>query len=156
MRHTALITLTAVLLVFATTLPLQAQGWRYRTDSDAERVAELAQELETIAADISTQFERNNRRPSWAETRVMADLQRLQERASSFHGEAENALGESRYARDAILRDDFRALERAFFNVAESLPLIRPRGYVDQGMERIYDLMSDISRYSGYRGVDSQ
>lgn len=163
MRRTTMI---AAVLALSLVPALQAQTWGgrgqdrrgypYPNSGQLDRVAALVSELENTATYIHRQFERNNRRPDRAEARVIADLHELNERASRLRSQLtgygdgyRNGYGnrqDRRYGTDAFVR-----VEEAFFDLSDSLRYIRPRGYVDQGMDRIYDLMNQLGRYYGRR-----
>ncbi|HEX9942015.1 MAG TPA: hypothetical protein VGG03_08365 [Thermoanaerobaculia bacterium] len=153
MRRTTVI--TAALLALSLAPALQAQRWgdrdsnryRYPQSGQMERVAVLAHEIEDVAASIHRQAARNNRRPDRDVARVLADLHQLEERADHFHGQVESYRQDPRHT-----RDDFAALEEAFYETADSLRYIQPRPYIDRGMDRIYDLMNELSRYYGRSG----
>jgi NTP pyrophosphatase (non-canonical NTP hydrolase) len=119
---------------------------RYRGDS--RRTEAIVREIEQTAAAMHREYERNNRRPDRDEARVAATLHELHEeayelaRGSRYSG---NYRGGSRHDRG------FDGLVRAFDEVAESLERIRPRPYVDRGMDRIWSLMSELDRYNGGR-----
>lgn len=119
---------------------------RYRGDSRSERVAEIAHEIENTAAAIHREYERNNRRPNRNEARVAGTLHELHEQADRFHREIEG------YRRDSQRSTrGYDGLLRAFDDAAYSLDSIRQRPYVDRGMERIWNLMSELERYYGRR-----
>jgi hypothetical protein len=169
--------LTACLLALALAPALQAQmrGYpppdTYRNpypDSGRwNRIAALANELEDTATYIHREFERNNRRPNRAEARVAADLHELNAQAARLRAQIEGYGYQDGYGyrdrygnRDGYGyrqdrrygRDDFARLEEAFFDLSDSLRYIRPRPYVDRGMDRIYELMNALGRYYGRSG----
>ncbi|HEY9420155.1 MAG TPA: hypothetical protein VIW92_01985 [Thermoanaerobaculia bacterium] len=159
MRRTALFAATT-LLALSLAPALEAQYRRYpdrdRYDRDrygydrgqSGRIAELAREIDEAATYIYHEAARNNRRPNRAEARVLADLRQLDQRAEQFRyraaGYSRGASQTSRY---------FAALEGAFFETAESLRYIEERSYIERGMDRIYTLLNEVSRYydRGYR-----
>lgn len=155
MRRTLFVT-TLLALTLAPALEAQHRGYpdrgRYddrRGYSDRgrnDRIAVLARELQETANYVYREAARNNRRPSRAEARVLTDLYQLQQQADRFYYEV-------RDRRPGSSGRDFAALESAFFQTANSLRYIRSRSYIDQGMDRIYSLMTDMSRYydRGYR-----
>jgi len=156
--------IAAALLTLSLAPVLQAQTWRgrdqdrygYPNSGQWDRLAVLVSELENTATYIHRQFERNNRRPNRAEARVIGDLHELNARASllrrqltGYGGGYRDGYGnrqDRRHGADAFVR-----VEEAFFDLSDSLRYIRPRGYVDQGMDRIYDLMNQLGRYYGRR-----
>ena len=119
---------------------------RYRGDS--RRVDAVAREIEQTAAAMHREYTRNNRRPDRDEARVAATLQELHEEASQL------ARGSGRYSgsynnRGSRSGNGYDGLLRAFDEVAYSLDRIARRPYVDQGMDRIWSLMSELDRYYG-------
>lgn len=163
MRSTPFVTTAALLLGFATVALAQHRdgdrnhrddyryrdGYddRYRDDFQSERVAAIAHEIERTAAAMHGHYERNNRRPDRSEAQVAAALHELHERADRFHREVESNHRDSRHSTPA-----YSGLLRAFDEVAYSLEHIRPRPYVDRGMDRIWSLTSELERYYGRRG----
>jgi len=155
--------LTALILALFLAPSLQAQrggyGPQYRyphsypNSGQWDRVAALAYELENTATYIHRQFERNNRRPDRAEARAISDLHELNVQAARFRRQVEGSGYRDDYGYRQDRRyggpNDFARLEEAFFSLSDSLRYIRPRGYVDQGMDRIYDLMNQLGRYYG-------
>ena len=166
------ITVFAALLVLSLAPALQAQGrgypsqdrYRYPSSGQWDRIAALARELENTATSIHRQYERNNRRPDRAEARVAADLHELNEQAARLHRQIEgrgyqdnygyrDGNRDNGYRQDRRYRDDgFARLEEAFFKLSDSLRYIQRRPYVDRGMDRIYDLMSELGGYYGRSG----
>lgn len=114
---------------------------RYRGDSRYGRVDDIAREIERTAAAMRREYDGNNRRPDRDEARVSAALRELHEEAYQL----------SRYSGNQ--RREYNGLARAFDRAADSLQRIRPRPYVDRGMERIWHLMSQLDRNYG-RGYD--
>lgn len=117
---------------------------RDRGRSRNERVAVIAHEIENTAAAMHREYERNNRRPDHSEARVAATLHELHEQADRFHREVESYRRGSRGSARS-----YEGLLRAFDEVAESLDHIRPRPYVDRGMDRIWSLVSELDRHYG-------
>lgn len=158
MRRTTVI--ATALLALSLAPALQAQRWgnrnddrhrdRYPSSGQMERVAVLAHEIDDTAHSILRQAERNNRRPDRDEARMLASLRALDRRTERFHDRVEG------YRRDPRrTADEFSALEAAFYEVEDALRYVQPRGYIDQGMARIHDLMNDLSRYYGRGGYGS-
>ena len=157
---------TALLLTLSLAPALQAQyrdnrgGYpdqdRYRNDSRYGRgqIDAVADELADVAYSIRREYERNNRRPDRGEARVLYGLRELDNRAHHFQSQVDYGNRGSRQNRHSD--DDFGALENAYFDLAESLRSISPRPYVDRGMDRIADLMRDLSRYYGRDGRDGR
>jgi hypothetical protein len=118
---------------------------RYRGDYRNGRVDDIAREIENTAAAIRREYERNNRRPDRDEARVAATLRELHEEAYQFSRSARS------YNRDSRRGRGYDGLLRAFDRAASSLERIRPRPYVDHGMDRIWSLMSELDRHYGGR-----
>ena len=161
MRRTAVIATALFALALAPALQAQSRGNRdsyrysYPNSGQMERVAILAHEIDDTATAIRRQAERNNRRPDRDEARMLADLRELDGRASRFHNQVES------YRRDPRgTADDFAALEDVFFRLGETLRYVNRRPYVDRGLDRIYPLMQELSRYYGRsddrRGYDQR
>jgi hypothetical protein len=122
-------------------------NWRYGTPSQewhADRVSALAHEIDETATNIRVQAERNNRRPDHAEARALGELNQLNQAASRFHEQVEH--NSASYSRT---RNDFAELISAYGQAVEALRSIRPRPYVDRGMNRIAADMNTISRFYG-------
>jgi hypothetical protein len=158
MRRTTFIATALLALSLAPALQAQRGGNRnddryrdrYPNSGQMERVAAIAREIDDTAHSILREAERNNRRPDRDEARMLASLRRLDERTERFSERV------GRYRRDPRrTADEFSALEAAFYRVEESLRHVEPRGYIDRGMTRIYDLMSDLSRFYGRNGYGS-
>lgn len=145
----------------------------YSNYGHGDRIAALAHELEDTATYIHREFERNNRRPNRAEAQVAAELHQLNEEAARLHALVEGRGDEDGYGyrdrygyRDPYGngngygyrqdrrygREEFARLEEAFFDLSDSMRYIRPRPYVDRGMDRIYALMNELGRYYGRGG----
>jgi hypothetical protein len=160
MRRTAALTLTLLAVVLAPALAAQTHkrderfadrrgdhaggGYPYPGVAHMDRVSRLAREIHETAAHIRHQYERNNRRPDWAERRAMLGLRDLDAQAARFHARVD---GYRRSPRHTVA--DFQRLERAFHGAARTLGAIAPRPYVDRGMDRIYGLMNEIARHYG-------
>ncbi|HSF40942.1 MAG TPA: hypothetical protein VLT87_14190 [Thermoanaerobaculia bacterium] len=157
MRSTTLIATAALALSLTSAAHAQWSNRypdRHSGYDRSGRVGSLAYEIEEIASSIHREAERNNRRPDRNEARVLADLHELEERAEEFR----NGLdGRDRHDRDRHdrYRDsrhdnrDFDQLVDAFYTTAESLRYIDRRPYIDRGMDRIYTLLGEVSRYYG-------
>lgn len=162
MRSVAPVTLTLLTLALAPALHAQwrgghdryedrrwdgdHRGYSYPGPAQVDRVARLAHEIHETSAYIHRKFERNNRRPDWAERRAMQALHELDEQAGHLHAEVETYRPNPRHT-----VNDFRRLEQAFYGALRPLEAIAARPYVDQGMERIYVLMNELARYYGRR-----
>lgn len=109
------------------------------------RMDAIAREIAQTAAAMHREYERNNRRPDRDEARVAAALHELHEEAYEF------ARSAGRYSRDSRRNHGYDGLLRAFDQTARSLEHIRPRPYVDRGMDRIWSLMSELDRHYGGR-----
>ena len=156
-RHTTPLILTAV-LALSLAPALQAQGYRqddrryddrysvYPDYRHMDRVSAIAHEIDQTATSIRREFERNNRRPDRAEARAIEQLRDLNRSADRFHDATES------YQRDPRrTARTFSTLESAFNDAARSMRRIPNRPYVDRGMERIYNLMSELGGYYGRR-----
>ena len=150
MRRTTVIAATLLTLSLAPALQAQNRDYRdqdrYRYDSRNDRNdrrTAIAHEIEDVAYSIRREYERNNRRPDREEARVLQDLRQLHSLAARFEDQADYRSNRRNAG------DEFAALEDAYFDLSESLRYISPRPYVDRGMDRIADLMSDLSRYYG-------
>jgi hypothetical protein len=122
---------------------------RYPDYGHMDRVSALAHEIDTTARSIYREAARNNRRPDRYEARMLDDLYQLYGQADRFHDQVESYRRNPR--RTAV---EFAELERAFNRLGETLRYVQPRGYIDRGMERIYRLMTELSRYYGRNGYD--
>ena len=154
MRSTLFATTAVLVLAFAGVAQAQYQDRyrdryddRYRGGSQNERVAFIAREIESTAAAMLREYDRNNRRPDRNEARVSATLHELYAQADRFQSEAGSYRRDSRYNARG-----YDGLLRAFDEVAYSLEHIRQRPYVDRGMERIWTLMSELDRFYGRQG----
>ena len=155
MRSTPLVT-AAVLALSLSTVAWGDDRWnnphgdqdRYdRSDRhDYGRVSQLAREIARTADSIHREYERNNRRPNRDEARVAVALHQLEDAATHFYSQVDgygNRQDSRRSSRD------FETLLRTFDATADTLRYIRPRPYVDRGMDRIWSLLSDMDRSYG-------
>jgi len=159
MRRTTMIAAALLALALAPALQAQYRGnyggnrdsYRnaYPNSGQMERVAALAHEIDDAATAIRRQAERNNRRPDRDEARMLSDLRELDGRASHFHRQVESYRQDPRHT-----ADDFAALEDAFFRLGDTLRYVNRRPYVDRGLDRIYGLMNELSRYYGRSSYD--
>lgn len=155
MRRSAVIATALFALALAPALQAQYRGNRdsyrysYPNTGQMERVAVLAHEIDDVATSIRRQAERNNRRPDRDEARMLADLRALDGRASHFHAQVESYRQDPRHT-----ADDFAALEESFFRLGETLRYVNRRPYIDRGLDRIYPLLNELSRYYGRSGDD--
>jgi hypothetical protein len=133
---------------------LQAQGY-YRNDGRStifpdvghlDRVSAIAHQIDETALSITRQYARNNRRPDRDEARALERLRDLSSTAGHFHDQVESYRRDPRHT-----ADDFARLEQAFYAADRSLSRIAPRPYVDNGMNRIHDLMNELGGYYGRR-----
>jgi hypothetical protein len=156
MRRTTAIAATLLTLSLAPALQAQYRDYRdrdqdrrydSRNDRNDRRTA-IAHEIEDVAYSIRREYERNNRRPDRDEARVLYGLRELHTRAARFEDQADYRSNRRNAG------DEFARLEETFFDLSESLRYISPRPYVDRGMDRIADLMSDLSRYYGRNDRD--
>jgi hypothetical protein len=114
-----------------------------------DRVAYLAHQLDDTARSIYRQAARSNRRPDQYEAQMLQDLNQLYGQAAHFHDEVENNRRNPRHT-----ANDFARLEQSFNQLGVTMQSVRPRPYIDRGMQRIYGLMTELSRYYGGRGYD--
>ena len=117
---------------------------QYRDRYDSGRVADLARQLDRTASYVHREFERNNRRPSRGEERVAVSLHELERQADRFYQQA----GGYGYRQGSADRD-FQRLLDAFYAAEESLRYVRPRGYVERGLDEIGGILSELTRYYG-------
>jgi hypothetical protein len=113
---------------------------------DSRRVAALAHEIEQTAYSIRREAERNNRRPNRWEARMLSALRELNQEANQFHAQVESRRYDNRSGRG------FEDLVQAYRETGYIVSRNDPRPYLDRGMERIGDLLSEISQSSGRRG----
>lgn len=160
MRSTTLIATAALALTL--TSAAHAQWNRYPDRGRSGSVPELAYEIEATATSIYREAARNNRRPDRDEARVLSNLRTLESRAREFRQEVRDSRWDDRrydrydrYDRRDNRRDyrenarDYDRLADAFYATAESLRYIERRPYIDRGMDRIYHLLGEVSRYYG-------
>jgi hypothetical protein len=107
---------------------------------DGEHTYTVAHEIDETASQMRREAERNNRRPDRRETRMLRALQQLDRTASRYHHQLENNRRGPRNT-----QSNFVALVRAFDDASEALRWVEPRPYLDRGMERIADLLTDMS-----------
>jgi hypothetical protein len=147
--------MTAALFALLLTPALQAQYRgdrypdRYPDSGRIDRVSALAHDLDVTARSIYREAARNNRRPDRYEAQMLDDLQQLYARAARFHDQVESYRRTPRRT-----SAEFAELERTFNRLGETMQRVEPRGYIDRGMERIYSLMTELSRYYGRTGYD--
>lgn len=150
MRSSLFVTVLALAL---STAAVAQDRDRYRYDdryqerygNQNNRVDVIAREIAETAAAMRREYDRNNRRPDRDEARVSAALQELHEEAYQF------ARYSGSYRRDSRRNQGYDGLMRAFDHTARSLDYINRRPYVDRGMDRIWNLMSQLDRYHGGR-----
>ena len=131
---------------------------RYGSRYDSRNVAVLAQEIEQTAYWMRREAERNNRRPDRWESRMLSALRELNREADQFHAQVDGREynggrehnGGRRY--DGRSNGGFEDLVRAYRETGYVLSRNDPRPYLDRGMDRIGDLLSEISRSYGRRG----
>jgi len=156
MRSSMLIPMTALTLTLSMSPALQAQSRRapdrydrydrYDNRNDSRRAEALAEEIERTAYFMRQEAERNNRRPDRWESRMLSALRELNQEADQFHSQ----VGDRRYGSNRSDRD-FQELVRAFRETGNVLDRVDPRPYLDRGMDRIGDLLSELSGYYGRR-----
>lgn len=117
-------------------------------------VVRIADRIEDTAAAIHREYDRNNRRPDRDEARVKSNLRELWQEANQFESRVGRYRDEYRHdSRNA--RRELDDLIDAYDDTADSLRYIRPRPYVERGMDKIGYLISQLSRYyGGSRGFD--
>jgi hypothetical protein len=119
---------------------------RYDTRYDSRRVAALAHEIEQTTHWMRREAERNNRRPDRWESRMLSALRELNQEADQYHAQMESRRYDGRSGRG------FEDLVRAYRETGYVLSRNDPRPYLDRGMDRIGDLLSEISGQHGRRG----
>lgn len=163
MRSTPLIATAALALSLTSAAHAQWSSRYPDRGRSTGRVAELAYEIEATATSIYREAARNNRRPDRDEARVLANLRQLEARAREFRYEVRDGRRDDRrydryerYDRRRDSRRDYRddardydRLADAFYATADSLRYIARRPYIDRGMDRIYHLLGEVSRYYG-------
>jgi len=121
----------------------------YPDSGHIDRVSYLAHQLDDTARGIYRQASKNNRRPDPNEAQMLQDLNQLYGQAAHFHDEVEGNRQNPRHT-----ANDFARLEQSFNQLGVTMQSVRPRPYIDRGMQRIYGLMTELSRYYGGRGYD--
>lgn len=159
MKRTTLITAALLALLLAPALQAQPGGYDNRTPSrdigrypdygHMDRVSILAHEIDATARDIYRLAARNNRRPDPNEAQMLTELRRLAWNAARFHDEVESNRQNPRHT-----ARDFARLEESFNQLGATMENVRPRPYVDRGMQQIYSRMTELSRYYGGNGYD--
>ena len=157
MKRNTLMTAALLALLLAPAVQAQYGGYdspdryrdRYPDYGHMDRVSALAHDIDATARSIYREAARNNRRPSRYEAQMLDDLYQLYGRAARFHDQVESYRQNPR--RTAA---EFAELERAFNRLGQTMQYVHPRSYVDRGMERIYSLMTELSRYYGRTGYD--
>ena len=153
MKRNTLMTTALLALLLTPALQAQYRGDRYPDrypDYDhISRVSALAHDLDATARSIYREAVRNNRRPDRYEARMLSDLQDLYVRADRFHDRVESYRRTPRRT-----TAEFAQLERSFNRLGETMQHVEPRDYIDRGMERIYSLMTELSRFYGRNGYD--
>ncbi|HKV08534.1 MAG TPA: hypothetical protein VJ725_10365 [Thermoanaerobaculia bacterium] len=162
MRSTTLIATAALALTLTSTAAHAQWSNRYPDRGRSGSVSELAYEIEATATSIYREAARNNRRPDREEARVLSNLRALEDRAREFRQEVRDGRWDDRrdgrydrYDRRDDRRDyrddsrDYDRLADAFYATADSLRYINRRPYIDRGMDRIYTLLGEVSRYYG-------
>lgn len=121
-----------------------SSGDRCPRPDQMDNVAGLAHDIDEIADEMHERAESNNRRPDRYVAQVLGDLHDLSNAASHFHDEVESYRSDPRHT-----RDDFQELVNAYASVSESLQDIESRSYIDRGMERIGEILSQLDDYYG-------
>ena len=125
---------------------------RYGTRYDSQRVAGLAHEIEQTTAWMRREAERNNRRPDRWESRMLSALRELNQEADQYHTQMEGRGYDGGRRYDGRSGRGFEDLVRAYRETGYVLTRNDPRPYLDRGMDRIGDLLSEISGQYGRRG----
>lgn len=164
MRSSILIPMAALTLTLSLSPALEAQSRRapdrydrydrndrydnrYDNRYDSRRVAALAEEAEKTAYFMRREAEQNNRRPDRREMRMLDALRELNQEADQFHAQVDD-----RRARSNRSDRDFQELVRAFRETGNVLERNDRRPYLERGMDRMGDLLSELSSYYGRRG----
>lgn len=124
---------------------------RYDARDDSRRIAVLAHEIEQTAYWMRREAERNNRRPDRRETRMLSALRELNREADQFHSQVEGRGYDGGRRNDGRSGRGFEELVRAYRETGYVLSRNDPRPYLDRGMDRIGDLLSEISGQYGRR-----
>jgi hypothetical protein len=104
----------------------------------------LAHRADETATWIYRNAARNNRHPDRREVRALEALGQLNAAASHFRREVETSWQDPRHT-----ANDFARLVSAYDNAAEALRWIEPRPSLDRGMDRMADLLTELSPYYG-------
>jgi|GEM_PF-2006773 len=149
MKFTPWITAAALALGLSPAVQAQYRGNNYgQTYSygswNGEQAYALAHQVDETASWIYRQASRNNRRPDRGEARALAALYQLNVAASHFHGEIEGYRRDPRHT-----ANDFTRLVSAYDGAVEALRWIEPRPYIDRGMDRIADSLTQMSPFYG-------
>jgi len=165
MKRTSLITAALLALLLAPAVQAQYPGNgpqgpygnrypsrdadRYPDYGHMDRVSVLAHEIDATARNIYRQAARNNRRPDQYEAQMLDDLRQLAGNAAHFHDEVEGNRQNPRHT-----ANDFARLEESFNQLGTTLQSVRPRSRSRCAGDRIYNLMTELSRYYGGNGYD--
>jgi hypothetical protein len=104
----------------------------------------LAHRADETATWIYRQAARNNRRPDRNEARALEALAQLNAAASHFRREVETSWQDPRHT-----ANDFARLVSAYDQATEALRWIEPRPSIDRGMDRMADMLTEMSPFYG-------
>jgi len=151
MKLTPWITAAALALGLSPAVQAQYRGGypsseqTYSYDSwNGDQAYALAHQVDETSNWVYRQAVRNNRRPNRDEARALAALSQLTAAASHFHGEVASYRRDPRHT-----ANDFARLVSAYDNATEALRWIEPRPYIDRGMDRIADSLTQMSPFYG-------
>lgn len=143
--------ITAAALTLGLTSAVQAQYRGYPSDQtysygswNGDQAYALAHQVDETSSWVYRQAVRNNRRPNRDEARALAALYQLNAAASHFHGEVASYRRDPRHT-----ANDFARLVSAYDSATEALRWIEPRPYIDRGMDRIADSLTQMSPFYG-------
>ncbi|HEX3527212.1 MAG TPA: hypothetical protein VH988_09105 [Thermoanaerobaculia bacterium] len=143
--------ITAAALALGLSPAVQAQYRSYPPDQtysydswNGDQAYALAHQVDQTSSWVYRQAVRNNRRPNREEARALAALYQLNSAASHFHGEVASYRRDPRHT-----ANDFARLVSAYDNATEALRWIEPSPYIDRGMDRIADTLTQMSPFYG-------
>lgn len=146
--------ITATVLALGLTSAVQAQYQGYPSGQsygqsygygrwDGQRTYSVAHQIDQTASWIYRQAARN-RSQDRGEYRALTALYRLSAAASHFHGEVESYRQDPRHT-----ANDFARLVAAYNQAVDSLRWIDQRPYVERGMDRIGEMLNELSPFYG-------
>jgi hypothetical protein len=146
MARSFLVITAALALGLSSTSWADSRDDRYNSYNQRSSIVGLANQVEDLAEQIHKQYARNNRRPDRDEHRALTRLRELDYRADDFYNRVRSSRQDPRYT-----AREFQELLRTYSATEDALYRIDRRPYVDRGMERIDDLLRQMSRYYGLR-----